>query len=178
MKKLTTRFIAMAACAAFAFSFGQAAPDDSQTPDPETAAAVKTLMKTLKVEEQMAPVMAGMRQMQGNMINRQELSDEEKTSALELMAASMEEVEKAMSWGNLEGIMVRAYASVFTTEEVEDLNEMFLSPAGQTFVKKQPQLQAATMKEMQSIMVELLPKIQEKAKEAIERAKAKQAAQN
>ena len=120
------------------------------------------------------PALEGVKKMQGAMLDQQQLSEEEKASAKEIMAASMKEVEKAMSWGNIETIMVNAYAEVFTTKELTDLNALFLSPAGQTFVEKQPELQAATMKEMQSIMMDLMPKIQKRTEEAIERVKNQQ----
>ena len=177
MKKLTTRLIAVVACAAFALTVAVAAPDEKK-PDPETAAAVKDLMTTLKVQEQMGPVLSGIKQMQMAMLDQQQLSDDEKKAARELMSASMDEVESVLDWKNLEGVMVRAYASVFTTEEVKALNEMFLTPAGQTFVEKQPELQAATMGEMQTIMAELMPRIQKKTQEAIERIKNQATPQN
>ena len=94
------------------------------------------------------------------------------------LAASMDEVESALSWENLEGVMVRAYASVFTRAEVENLNQMFQSPAGQAYVAKQSDLQAATMREMETIMIDLMPRIQKKTQAAIERAKNGSNAQN
>ena len=73
MKKLTTRIFAAVACAACVLSAAIAAPEETEPLDPETVAAVKTLMKTLQVEKQMGPVMEGMKKMQDSMIEQQEL---------------------------------------------------------------------------------------------------------
>lgn len=183
MKTPTGKFFASAAiaaaigCAVLAQSSSPAlaAPDDQATPaiDADTAAAAKALMDTMKVEQQMGPAFEGVKSMQNAMLDQQKLSPEQLKAAKDIMAVSMAETEKAMAWENIEGTMVRAYASVFTTEEIEGLIALFKSPAGQVFIAKQGQLQAATMREMQTIMMDLMPKIQQKTAEAIERAKQK-----
>ena len=150
----------------------KAAPADA--PNPETLAAAKKLLATMKVKESMEPVLTGMRKMQDAMIDKQQLTPEQKTAAREVMKASMGEIEKVLSWDSIGTLMARVYAKVFTTEEVNDLITLFESPAGQVFVKKQVELQMATMQEMQKIMVDLMPKIQEQTKAAIERAKAQE----
>ena len=151
-----------------------AAPEEVKI-DEGTAAAAKALMATMKVEESMGPALEGVKQMQNAMLDQQALSPEEIAEAKELMAVSMAETEKALAWENLEGLMVRAYASVFTEAEIEGLIALFETPAGQAYIAKQGQLQSATMREMQTIMMELMPKIQEKTAAAIEQAKDREA---
>lgn len=163
---------ALAICCATVFLFGpattQAAPE--QALNPETVAAVEKFMVTMKVEENMAPILESVKKMQNSMLDQQQLSDKQKAIAKKSMAASMSEVEKMMSWDNIGAMLVRVYAKVFTTEEVNDLIKLFESPAGQVYVNKQSELQQASMQEMQKIMMDIMPKIQAKAKEAVKKA--------
>lgn len=140
--------------------------------DPEVSTAAKQLLETLEVRKSLEPALAGITQMQEALLNQQNLDDEQIKKAREIMAISMEEAEKALEWENLEGMFVRIYSKVFSAEEINELIKLFESPTGKAYIKKQPELQAATMQEMQTLMLELMPKIQEKTKEAIERAKA------
>lgn len=174
MKTNTLRKLAFSCLAALTLSSlpAMAAPEEVKI-DPEVAAAAKTLMATMKVEEGMGPALEGVKNMQNAMLEQQGLSEDEIATAKEIMAVSMEETEKALAWENLEGLMVRAYASVFTKAEIDGLIGMFETPEGQAYIAKQGQLQAATMREMQTIMMDLMPKIQEKTTAAIERAKNK-----
>ena len=174
MKTNTLRRLTFSFLAALTLSSvpAMAAPEEVKI-DPEVAAAAKTLMATMKVEEGMGPALEGVKNMQNAMLEQQGLSEDEIASAKEIMAVSMEETEKALAWENLEGLMVRAYASVFTKAEIDGLIALFETPAGQAYIAKQGQLQAATMREMQTVMMDLMPKIQEKTAAAIKRAKNK-----
>jgi hypothetical protein len=174
MNKIIKYVTTVLACASIATLSAFAAPEE-ESADPDTVAAAKALMATLKVEEQMGPSLAGVMNMQNSLLEQQNLSEEELKSAKEMMQVSMKEVEKALSWKNLEPIMVNAYTSVFTTAELEGLIELFETPAGQAYIAKQGELQAATMQEMQTIMGDLMPKIQQKVEAAIKRAKKKKA---
>lgn len=166
------RIAGLAVCCAavsfFAPGATQAAPEE--TLNPETVAAVEKFMATMKVKESMGPALEGVKKMQMAMLNQQGLSEEQKIATGKIMEASMGEVEKLMSWENIGSMLVRVYAQVFTTEEVNDLNKLFETPAGQVYVNKQTELQLATMQEMQKIMTDIMPKIQAKTKEAVKQA--------
>lgn len=172
MNGLKKQLSGLAICCATVFCVGlapmQAAPDEKL--NPETVAAVEKFMVTMKVRESMKPALAGVKKMQDAMIEQQQISDEQKAATRKLIAASMGEIEEMMSWDSIGPVFVRAYAKVFTTEEINGLIKLFETPAGQVFVNKQIALQQATMKEMQTIMMEIMPKIQAKTKEAIEKA--------
>lgn len=149
-----------------------AADEEKEAP---TESAAKRLMKVMQVEKQMAPMWENMKGMQDAMLDQQNLTNDEKEQAREIMAASMEEVEKALSWENLEPMMVRVYAATFTAEEMDKMSDFFESPDGQTYVEKQPNLQQAMMTEMQTLMTDLMPKIQQRTQEAIERIQSGEA---
>lgn len=167
--------------AAVAISLGlatQSRAQDQSTPNPELVTAVKQLLATLEVQKTLEPALAGIKKMQAAMLDQQNLSEEEKKAAAEIMAVSMEEVEKVLAWESMEAMMIRIYSAVFTAEEIKELITLFESPTGQAYIKKQPELQVATMQEMQKMMVSLMPQIQEKTKAAVERAKAGKASKN
>ena len=164
--------LTLAAAASFALALPGQAQDAAAEPSAETVAAAKQLLVTLEVKKTLEPALAGVKQMQSAMIEQQNLTPEQKDAAADIMAASMEEVEKLLAWDNLEAMMIRIYSKVFSAEEITALIKLFESPTGQAYVKKQPELQAATMMEMQKMMVDLIPTIQAKTQEAVERARA------
>ena len=139
-----------------------------ESADPEAAAAARRLMEVLELEDQMGPMLGQVTQMQEAMFAQQNFSEQQKAATRQLMAVSMAEVEKAMAWENLEKMMVKVYAGVFTREELDDLTALFETPAGQCFVEKQPKLQAAMMAEMQVLMMRLMPDIQQKTRQAMQ----------
>ncbi len=73
-----------------------------------------------------------------------------------------------MSWDAIKGDFVKIYADVFSAEELQGMIDFFKGPVGQKFIGKQPQVQAAVMQRMQSLMLEMQPKI----RAAIEKARA------
>ncbi|MCF6312457.1 MAG: DUF2059 domain-containing protein [Verrucomicrobiales bacterium] len=174
---MKNRISGLAVCFATVLLFSlvstQAAPEEAL--NPETVAAVEKFMTTMKVKENMAPALEGVKNMQMAMLDQQGLSEEEKISAKKIMEVSMGEVEKMLSWENIGAMMVRVYAKVFTTEEVNDLIKLFETPAGQVYVNKQMELQQASMQEMQKIMIDIMPKIQAKTKEAVKQAMEQEA---
>ena len=153
------------------FTVGLASAVD---PDPEIAAAAKRLLTVMKVKEQMAPALDSVTQMQDAMLQQQGLTEEQKKIALETMEASLSEVRKVMAWETIEPMFVRIYSGIFTAAELNRLSDFFESADGQVFVEKQPAIQAATMAEMQKLMMQIMPAIQQKTQAAIEKAKAGQ----
>ena len=146
------------------------AVDETAELDPETVEAAKRLMTTMKVKEQMAPSLEHVQSMQDSILDQQtNLTDEQKAVAKETARASMSEMMKVLAWENMEPMFIRVYASVFSADELNRLNEYFASKDGQVYVNKQPKLQAAMVAEMGKMMGAIMPKIQEKTQEAIER---------
>lgn len=143
-------------------------------PDPETAAAAKRLLAVMKIREQMAPALDNVVQMQDAILDQQGLTDDQKAAAKEIMETSMAETRKAMAWETIEPMFVRIYSGIFTAGELNSLSDFFEGPDGKVFVDKQPAVQAATMQEMQKLMMDIMPAIQEKTRAAIEKARGGQ----
>ncbi len=146
------------------------AQDDAGAVDPEHKAAADKLLRTLNIDENMKMAFRQMERMQEQMIARDAKSPEEKAKAETAMKAAMRSTEEEFSWDKIGPMFVDVYAEVFTKEELEQLTNFYESPIGQKFVEKQPQLQVATMKRMQALMKEIMPKIQSRVKTAMEEA--------
>lgn len=140
--------------------------------NPETVEAAKELMRTLEVREQIEPSLKNVTNMQKAMFAQMEMTEEVRARAEKSVASAMKEMEEMMAWEKLEPMMVKVYASVFTADELKRMDAFFKSEDGQVFVKKQPALQQAMMTEMGAFMAEIMPKLQEKIKAAIEEAQA------
>ncbi|MFK5923800.1 MAG: DUF2059 domain-containing protein [Verrucomicrobiota bacterium] len=153
----------------FACLFGRgwvnAAPGEE--PDPETIAAVEKFMRVMKVKEGLDPTIKSMEKMRDSLIDQEEISDEEKREAKREAEKLSGDIVKMMTWDHIGPSLVRVYAKVFTTQEVNGLIELFESPAGQVYVEKQEELRWATMEEMQKVVLELMPKLKKKVKEAV-----------
>ena len=168
--KTNSKFIP-AIAAAFALAAAVPSSAASAEPDEQAVAAAKRLMATMEVQEQIAPTFEAVKTMQGNLLGQQGLTDEQKARAREILEASWVELSKAFEWSRLEPMLVRVYSSTFSTEEMDRLSDFFAGPDGKIFVERQAKLQSAMMAEMQNVMMEIMPKLQEATQEAIERVK-------
>ena len=68
----------------------------------------------------------------------------------------MQSVKQLMSWDSIKPMFVKIYADNFDEAELQGLIDFYKTPVGQTWIAKQPQIQAATMQ----AMAQLMPKIQ------------------
>ena len=57
--------------------------------------------------------------------------------------------------------IVKAYATTFNDQEIADLTKFYESPTGQSYIKKAPELNRATMQAAQSRLQALVPKVQD-----------------
>ncbi|MEM9398665.1 MAG: DUF2059 domain-containing protein [Verrucomicrobiota bacterium] len=131
----------------------------------------KELMRLMEVRKSIDASRAQISQMNQQMIASQGLSEEASKQAIAAAEQSMEASFNAMEEINWEGIFGEIYSSVFTEEELQGLIDFYKSPVGQKFIKKQPELQAATMQKMQVEMMKIMPQIQSDVMNAIQEAK-------
>jgi uncharacterized protein len=105
------------------------------------------------------------------MIDSQNLTAEEKVEAKKIMNQSMKSTfaeMKSIDWNKM---FAEVYASVFTSEEIDELIKFYKSPLGQKLLEKEPQLTKATMQKMQAEMAKIMPKIQAGMAKAIQESK-------
>ena len=146
------------------------AKDKAGAVDPERRAAADKLLLSLNIDQNIEMALRQMERMQAQMIARDTKSPAEKEKAKAAMKVAMESTREEFSWDKIGPMFVDVYAEVFTKEELEQLHRFYDSPIGRKFVEEQPQLQAATMMRMQSLMKEVMPKIQARVKTAMEKS--------
>jgi hypothetical protein len=81
------------------------------------------------------------------------------------MNAMMDLVSEELSWDKLKGDYISLYADTFSNEELQGLITFYKSPAGQAFLKKQPELMKRSMELSQRMMRQVMPKLQAMGRE-------------
>ncbi|HNP64381.1 MAG TPA: DUF2059 domain-containing protein [Woeseiaceae bacterium] len=74
-------------------------------------------------------------------------------------------MKEEMNWKKMEPHLIKAYVSVYSEDEIRELNEFYSSPLGQKFISKMPELMEATMVMTQDMMGEMIPRFTEIQKE-------------
>ncbi len=152
MKK--TILAAILACASPLLAFADDAP---ARPD------IDELFTVMRVEQNMQVAFDQVKQMLPKMTAEAAQSSNTPTDTAKVDKAqqkALEVVEKEFSWAALKPEFTRIYAETFTPEEIKGITAFYKSPAGQSFVNKQPELMKKTMTLMQSKMMQLTPKLQ------------------
>jgi hypothetical protein len=72
---------------------------------------------------------------------------------------ALDVIQQELSWEKMKGRYVALYAETFNEEELQGIIAFYKSPAGQAFVKKQPELARRSMELNQQLMVEIMPKL-------------------
>lgn len=72
----------------------------------------------------------------------------------------MDMIAGELSWEKMKADYIALYAETFTEQELKDTVAFYKSPAGQAFVKKQPELMKRSMEISQKLMMQIMPKIQ------------------
>lgn len=73
---------------------------------------------------------------------------------------ALDMIMKELSWENIKADYIQLYAEVFTESEIQGLIKFYQSPAGQAFVKKQPELTQKSMMLSQKMMMKIMPQLQ------------------
>lgn len=77
----------------------------------------------------------------------------------------MDMMAQELSWDKMKEDYTTLYADTFTEEELKGIIAFYKSPAGQAFIKKQPELMKRSMEMSQKLMLQVMPKIQAMTKE-------------
>ena len=133
--------------------------------------AAEKLLNLMNMDKTFDKTMKQAMKMPVNMIESQDLPAEEKEKALQSVNASMKVTLKKFSWKKMKTMFVDIYAEVLSLEELEGLIKFYESPIGQQYIKKQPELTAATMKKMQVLMQDLMPEIQKEVEKSLKESK-------
>lgn len=87
------------------------------------------------------------------------LSPAEQERVEEMNGKMLALLRSELSWEKLEMMHLRVYQELFSEEEITGMINFYRTPAGQAFVKKQPELLRRLLLETQTLQRELQPKL-------------------
>ena len=97
----------------------------------------------------------------------------EQQKALEARRAKVLDMFKEIfSWESMERLYMKVYADTFTQDEIDGMTAFYSSPTGHAVIVKLPLAMKTSMSEMQDRMRQMVPKLQEMAKETADEIKA------
>ena len=156
MKKIVITLILSALCASTQ-AFAQSAQ-----PSPESLHKLFEVMEARtmvsKVQDQLDGMMNNMMQ---EMLKGKSITPEQQ-KALDVFRAKVVKIQKdEINWETVEPKIAEIYQHALSQQDVDGIIAFYQSPAGQSFVKKMPEITLQTMTMMQTTMVPMLKKIEE-----------------
>lgn len=105
-----------------------------------------------------------------NMLDAQKMSEPERARAVQAIEASVNVTLEKFSWARMKAMFVDIYSEVLSLEELRGLVAFYESPVGRKFIAKQPELTAAAMRQMQTLLRDILPQIQQEVEKTLKSA--------
>ena len=120
------------------------------------------LLGLMKVDENMKEAFAMTKQMMSQQAAQMEkMSGQPSTGkAADIQARVMDLMASELNWEKLKDPYIELYASTFTAEELQGLVDFYKTPAGQAFIRKQPDIMKKTMALNQKLQMSLMPRVQ------------------
>lgn len=174
MKILTSWiFACLLAISTAAFAQDTANPSEPK-PSEESVRHLLEVTQTKKilqaVSDQMDATFAAMVKQQVG--DQQNLTPEQQQAIEARRKAAADMVKKLLSWDSMEALYLKVYQETFTQSEVDGMLEFYSTPAGQAVIAKLPLAAKNTASEMQQRIRQMLPKLQQMAKEAADEVKS------
>lgn len=155
-----------------------AQPSDSVTP-PSTRpseTSLRQLLETMQAQKMLQAVTEQMDSMFDGMLKKQlegrDLTPEQQKSLQDRQQAAREMIKQLLSWDSMEALYLKVYGDTFTQEEIDGMTAFYASPTGHAVIAKLPLVSKNTMIEMQQRMQQMMPKLQQMAKETADQIKA------
>jgi hypothetical protein len=104
------------------------------------------------------------------------ISAEQQEAIAKMRQKSTDMIKEVLNWQSMEALYLEVYGKTFSQSEIDSMIAFYSSPAGHAVVVKLPLAMQNTMTIMQKRMQELIPKIQQMAKDTAAEIKAPQAA--
>ena len=83
-------------------------------------------------------------------------------AAIDRMKSRMVALEKGqLAWSKLEPMYVRLYRDAFTKKKIAALESFYRTPAGQALIHKMPSLMQKTILEVQRMVADMTPQMQQ-----------------
>ncbi len=146
---------------------------------PASLADAEEVLKAMHFDEMFAKIMDQQKKAMGPMMQRMmaqtKLSDEDRARVAALQKKVTDEVFESLSGPEMKSAVAGIYSSVFSKEELASLGAFYSTPAGQSMVAKQPQVQEKMMEVMMPKMAQIGAKMQQAMKDFVAEKKASMA---
>ena len=121
------------------------------------------LFQNIRFEETISKVLDSQMQVMSKSM-RQQMAQMGQTDEglMAFQEKAMAEMFKEIDWSSMQKGMEKAYAEVFTSDELRGMNEFYSTPAGQATIDKAPDLQARTIEVMMPQIMEASAAMQQK----------------
>ncbi|MCX6955540.1 MAG: DUF2059 domain-containing protein [Verrucomicrobia bacterium] len=147
---------------------------------PATLAEAEEVLRVMHFDEMMSKILDQQKKaISGNMQKmsaQMKMPEEDRERFLKLQQKIIDETMESAMGPELKGEVAKIYSEVFSREELAAQGAFYSTPAGQSMVAKQPQVQEKMMQVMMPKMAQLAPKIQQMARDFAAEMKAKQTA--
>jgi hypothetical protein len=161
---------------ALVLATGTAFAQEATTVAPEFKASEESIHRLLDVMQARKVVETMSQQvdsMYGGMVNKLLDGKDITPEQLKEIQARREKARglfnQMLSWDSMESLYMKVYAETFTQSEIDGMTAFYSSPAGHAVIVKMPLAVKNSMAEMQEQMI---PKLQQMAKETAEQIKA------
>lgn len=142
---------------------------------PASDASVEELLEVTQSRNMMESAygaMEGMlRQMLAQNLGGRQLTPEQRRGMDLFLTKYTALLRDELGWDKMKPLYVEVYRDTFEQEEIDGLIAFYKSPAGQAFIRKMPVVLQKTMVLSQRQMQQLLPRMQQAVREALEEAK-------
>lgn len=157
-------------------TFAQGPSTATQAQSKPSEASVRHLLDVMQVRQIVQTMSAQMDTMFDNMVNKQlegqNLTPEQQKQIEARRDAARDTVKDLLSWDSMQSLYLKVYGDTFSQQEIDGMIAFYTSPAGQAVIAKMPLAVKNSMSEMQERVRQMIPKIQQMAKEAADQVKS------
>jgi len=143
----------------------------SQAQDPSRHAKAEELLTLMNMQENIEKSFAMVKKMIPAQMEKMKQATGQTNTPSNVSAQTdkvMELISQELSWEKMKESYIALYADTFTDDELQAIISFYKSPAGQTLIKKQPELMKRSMELSQKTMLQVMPKVQAMAREMSE----------
>lgn len=157
-------------------AFAQSPNTTAQAQSKPSEASVRHLLDVMQVRQIVQTMSTQMDAMFDNMVNRQlegqNITPEQHKQIDARRDAMRDAMKGLLSWESMESLYLKVYGDTFSQQEIDGMTAFYTSPAGQAVIAKMPLAMKNSMSEIQERMREVIPKIQQMAKETADQVKS------
>lgn len=157
-------------------TFGQSNHPAGQAESRPSEASVRHLLDIMQVRQIVQTMSAQMDTMFDNMLSKQlegqNITPEQQKQIDARRNAARDMVKGLLSWDSMESLYLKVYGDTFSQQEIDGMTAFYSSPAGQAVIAKMPLAVKNSMAEMQQRVRDMIPRIQQMAKDAADQVKS------